>query len=64
MKTDELEQLRRLYQREETGEKTFIPAKPKIDIYGQDRMFRVRAYCRVSTENDAQLSSFELQQSH
>lgn len=65
MKTDdEREQLRRVYQREEAGEKTFIPAKPKIDIYGADRVFRVCAYCRVSTENDAQLSSFELQQSH
>ena len=27
-------------------------------------MFRVCAYCRVSTDNDAQLSSFELQQQH
>ena len=46
------------------GEKTFIPAKPKIDIYGTERIFRVCAYCRVSTDNDAQLSSFELQQAH
>lgn len=44
--------------------KTFIPAKPKIDIYGTERVFRVCAYCRVSTDNDAQLSSFELQQAH
>ena len=27
-------------------------------------MFRVCAYCRVSTDNDEQLSSFELQQAH
>ena len=45
MKTDdEREQLRQVYQREEAGEKTFIPAKPKIDIYGADRVFRVCAY--------------------
>lgn len=44
--------------------RTFIPAKPKIDIYGAERIFRVCAYCRVSTDNDAQLSSFELQQAH
>lgn len=46
------------------GDRTFIPAKPKIDIYGSERIFRVCAYCRVSTDNDAQLSSFELQQAH
>lgn len=45
-------------------DRTFIPAKPKIDIYGAERIFRVCAYCRVSTDNDAQLSSFELQQAH
>ena len=45
-------------------DRTFIPAKPKIDIYGTERIFRVCAYCRVSTDNDAQLSSFELQQAH
>jgi len=47
-----------------TPNRTFIPAKPKIDIYGAERIFRVCAYCRVSTDNDAQLSSFELQQAH
>ena len=47
-----------------TPNRTFIPAKPKIDIYGAERVFRVCAYCRVSTDNDAQLSSFELQQAH
>ena len=44
--------------------KTFIPAKPKIDLYGDGHIFRVCAYCRVSTDNDEQLSSFELQQAH
>ena len=58
------EELRRKYQQEETGEKTFIPAKPKADLYGEGHIFRVCAYCRVSTDNDEQLSSFELQQKH
>lgn len=58
------EQLRQIYQREDTSEKTFIPAKPKINPNEKDRFFRVCAYCRVSTDNDEQLSSFELQQAH
>ncbi|MEA4964893.1 MAG: recombinase family protein [Oscillospiraceae bacterium] len=58
------EQQRQIYRREETGEKMFIPAKSKIDIYEDGRIFRTCAYCRVSTDNDAQLSSFELQQAH
>lgn len=61
---DSREQLRRIYQREDTGGKTFIPAKPKINPNERDRFFRVCAYCRVSTDNDEQLSSFELQQAH
>lgn len=58
------ENLRQMYQKEDTGEKTFIPAKPKADLYGDGHLFRVCAYCRVSTDNDEQLSSFELQQAH
>ena len=58
------EQLREAYRREEVSATAFIPAKPKIDIYGEDRHFRVCAYCRVSTDNDEQLSSYELQQAH
>src|SRR5574344_1132517 len=58
------EELRQVYQREDTGEKKFIPAKPKADLYGAEHLYRVCAYCRVSTDNDEQLSSFELQQAH
>jgi len=58
------EDLRKIYQREDTSEKTFIPAKPKINPNEKDRFFRVCAYCRVSTDNDEQLSSYELQQAH
>lgn len=58
------EQLRQIYQQEYTGEKTFIPARPKINPNERDRFFRACAYCRVSTDNDEQLSSFELQRAH
>ena len=64
MASDQREERRMLYQREEAPAAKFIPAKPKVDIYGADRQFRVCAYCRVSTDNDEQLSSFELQQKH
>ena len=62
--TNGREQLRQIYQREDTGEKEFIPAKPKINPNERDKFFRVCAYCRVSTDNDEQLSSYELQQAH
>lgn len=42
----------------------FIPAREKEDIYSRNTRLRVCAYCRVSTDNDAQLTSFELQQKH
>ena len=58
------EELRKIYRQEDTGEKTFIPAKPKINPNEKDKFFRVCAYCRVSTDNDEQLPSFELQQAH
>lgn len=44
--------------------KHFIPAKEKADIYSSNHIFRACAYCRVSTDSDMQLSSFELQQEH
>lgn len=64
MQNNDREELRQIYQREDGGEKTFIPAKPKLNPYEQNRILRVCAYCRVSTGNDEQLSSFELQQAH
>ena len=44
--------------------KLFIPAKEKSDLYESDRIFRTCAYCRVSTDSEEQLSSFELQKEH
>lgn len=64
MLRDDKEKKRKLYQSEDTSDKLFIPAKPKACLNDQARIYRVCAYCRVSTDNDAQLSSFELQQAH
>ena len=55
------EELRQLYQREDNSEKTYLPAKPKANPNERDRSYNACAYCRVSTDNDEQLSSFELQ---
>ena len=63
-KNEQREQLRQVYQQIDETNKTFIPARPKADLYGQNHLYRVCAYCRVSTENEEQLSSFELQQAH
>ena len=41
---------------------TVIPAKPKDDANAVQRKFkRVAAYCRVSTDDDEQLTSYEAQ---
>ena len=41
---------------------TVIPAKPKVDATtGQRKYKRVAAYCRVSTDDDEQLTSYEAQ---
>ncbi len=41
---------------------TVIPAKPKDEIaVGQRKIKRVAAYCRVSTDDDEQLTSYEAQ---
>lgn len=66
MKSNEhREELRKAYQHQEiSGEAIFIPAKDKADIFSDVYLLRVCAYCRVSTDSDEQLSSFELQQEH
>ena len=58
------EQLRQVYQQDDSSRKMFIPAKPKVNPSEKDRLFRACAYCRVSTDSEEQLSSYELQQRH
>lgn len=63
MTLDDREDLRKPRQSEDGG-KVFIPAKPKAQLDDPAQIFRVCAYCRVSTDSEEQLSSFELQQAH
>lgn len=42
----------------------FFPAKAKANIYAKDHIYRTCAYCRVSTDSDEQLSSYDLQVEH
>lgn len=59
------EKVRQRYQQQDaTSQKVFFPAKQKSDIHSPGRILRTCAYCRVSTDNIEQLSSFELQQAH
>ncbi|MCM1545504.1 MAG: recombinase family protein [Clostridiales bacterium] len=61
----EREQIRQAYAIKDTDTPTrTIPATRKITINEDDRPLNVCAYCRVSTGNDEQLSSFVLQQEH
>ena len=41
-----------------------IPAQVKDDFQAENRTYRTCAYCRVSTDSDEQMSSFELQNEH
>lgn len=47
-----------------TVNRIFIPAAEKADIYADGRTYRTCAYCRVSTDSEEQMSSFELQNEH
>ncbi len=59
------EQLRQAYKIDDAQvEKRFIPAKEKVSLTEDGRPMRVCAYCRVSTDNDEQVSSIVLQQEH
>ncbi len=64
MPQDNREPFGKMYQSAEDGGTVFIPARPRAGLGDQARILRVCAYCRVSTDNDEQLSSFELQQAH
>ncbi len=61
---DHRDDIKKLYRAQGTGDKVYIPAKPKISLNDRNRVFRTCAYCRVSTGSDEQLFSYELQQAH
>ena len=58
------DEIRHKYQQSDNSEKIFIPAKPKTNPFEKTGTQRVCAYCRVSTDNIEQLTSFELQQAY
>lgn len=60
----EKEEIRRRFQQKDNSEKIFIPAKPKTNPFEKTGTQRVCAYCRVSTDNTEQLTSFEIQQAY
>ena len=41
-----------------------IPAKSQLDTPEVKRQLRVAAYCRVSTDDEEQLTSYEAQRTH
>lgn len=51
--------------REKAANVIVIPAKPEaVNSRGTQRQLRVAAYCRVSTDDEEQLTSYEAQQTH
>ena len=61
--SDAKQEIRERYKGVDPSELEIIPAKPLV-FYGENRLKRVAAYCRVSTENEEQTSSFELQKNY
>lgn len=60
---DNKEKIRQRYQSSDDEIKV-IKAKPKVDLFDTAQKLRVCAYCRVSTDNEEQTSSYELQKAH
>ena len=56
--------IRERYKGISRNELEFIPAKPKEKLFEETGIKRVCAYCRVSTDDANQTSSYELQKNH
>jgi len=56
--------IRERYKGVDRSELEFIPAKPKEKLFEDTTEKRVCAYCRVSTDDANQTSSYELQKNH
>ena len=56
--------IRARYKGVNKDELEFIPAKPKHKLFEEAGVKRVCAYCRVSTDDPKQTSSYELQRNH
>ena len=58
------EKIRQRYKGGDTENMRMIPARPKESIFDEFSQKRVCAYCRVSTDDPRQTSSYELQKNH
>lgn len=58
------EKIRARYKGVDRSELEFIPAKQKEKLFENAGAKRVCAYCRVSTDDANQTSSYELQKNH
>ena len=56
--------IRQRYKGVDEDQLSIIPAIPKLDIFDKDRALKVAAYCRVSTDDPNQTSSYELQKNY
>ena len=64
MKEEKKNRIRERYKGISRDELEFIPAKPKEKLFEETGIKRVCAYCRVSTDDANQTSSYELQKNH
>lgn len=63
-KRDVKERIRQRYKGGDTENMYMIPARPKETIFDDCEEKKVCAYCRVSTDDPRQTSSYELQKNH
>ena len=63
-KRDVKERIRQRYKGGDTENMYMIPARPKETIFDECEEKKVCAYCRVSTDDPRQTSSYELQKNH
>ena len=63
-KHDVKEKIRQRYKGGDTDNMHMIPARPKESLFEEGVHKKVCAYCRVSTDDPRQTSSYELQKNH
>ena len=63
-KEEQKKQIRARYKGTDKGKIEVIPARPKYKLFEEAGVKRVCAYCRVSTDDPKQTSSYELQKNH
>ena len=56
--------IRARYSKGPDDDAIYIPAKPTVNLQEDTSLKRVAAYCRVSTDDPNQTSSFVLQKEH